>query len=82
MNLPDLSAVSAFDVARLAAAAAFGWGLVSALWKAVSGAMTASVLRYCGELLEMQKGELAELRRSLRRNDEDDNTPPGPPAAA
>ena len=80
MNLPDLSAVSGFDVARLAAAAAFGWGLVSALWKAVNGAMTASVLRYCGDLLKMQKGELAELSRSLGRNDDD--TPPGPPAAA
>ena len=41
MNLTD---VSAFDVARLAAA--FGWGLVSALWSGITGAFGAAMVAY------------------------------------
>lgn len=46
MTAADLASASAWDVARLAAAAAFGWGLVHALWSAVIGAMSASVVRH------------------------------------
>ena len=69
MNLAD---VSAFDVARLAAAAAFGWGLVSALWGAITGAFAASMAAYTHRNMPV-------IRITT---DNDDDTPPGPPAAA
>lgn len=75
MNLSD---VSAFDVARLAAAAAFGWGVVSALWKAapyLCGMLCGIVLGYfCPQWAE-------ECARTAAKRD-DDNTPPGPTATA
>lgn len=71
MNLAD---VSAFDVARLAAAAAAGWGLVAAFWRAVSGAIAAGMSGYTAR-------NVATVVRSINGRD-DDNTPPGPPAAA
>lgn len=77
MNLTD---VSAFDAARLAAAAAFGWGLVSAFWRAVSGAFGASMTRYGTRCMSPETlRALADLQEQVRR---DDNNPPGPPASA
>ena len=69
MNLAD---VSAFEVARLAAAAAFGWGLVSAFWGAVTGVVSAMLARQVRE-------HIGPITIRVR---DDDNTPPGPPASA
>ena len=66
MNLTD---VSAFDVARLAAA--FGWGLVSALWSGITGAFGAAMVAYTRRHMPV-----------IRITADDDDTPPGPPAAA
>ncbi len=70
MNLAD---VSAFDVARLAAAAALGWGAVSALFTAINSAMAASLTAY------MRRNGPHVVRIVTG---DDDNTPPGPTAAA
>ena len=67
----DLSQISAFDVARLAAAAAFGWGLVSCLWHSIAAAVAANVA-----------ARFHQSGHTVRVTVEKDNdTPPGPASA-
>lgn len=72
MNLSDVSPVT---VASLAAAAAFGWGLVSTIWKSV-GCFIASATA------DRLVRALPAIRAAAEKDDDNDKTPPPPSASS